>query len=179
MDYSSYCGIDDPLFQRQLVAEGDRWGLVAKMTCDDHETSLPGLKLLINTPASLLALIKYLLKCFLAGKKCCIVNHFGQTRNGFQLWLRLLKAERGIPQSIFSVHLLCPCVHTSRRLGGVHPLARAFRAAKEVVLGERCAYFHGLLQAAHDRLRAEQDALLSDEREQEDLRESRRTWPTM
>ena len=102
LDYSSYCGIDDPLFQRQLVAEGDRWGLVAKMTCDDHETSLPGLKLLINTPASLLSLIKYLLKCFLAGKKCCIVKHFGQSHNGFQLWLRLLKAERGIPHSVFS-----------------------------------------------------------------------------
>lgn len=70
--------------------------------CDDHETSLPGLKLLINTPASLLSLVKYLLKCFLAGKKCCIVKHFGQSRHGFQLWLRLLKAERGIPQSIFS-----------------------------------------------------------------------------
>jgi len=102
VDYSSYCGIDDPLFQRQLVAEGGRWGLVAKMTCDDHETSLPGLKLLINTPASLLSLIKYLLKCFLAGKKCCIVKHFGQSTHGFQLWLRVLKADRGIPQSIFS-----------------------------------------------------------------------------
>jgi len=79
LDYSSYCGIDDNLFQRQLVAEGDRWGLLAKMTCDDHETSLPGLKLLINTPASLLALIKYLLKCLLAGKKCCIVAALSST----------------------------------------------------------------------------------------------------
>jgi hypothetical protein len=33
LDYSSYCSIDDPLFQRQLVVEGGRWGLVAKMTC--------------------------------------------------------------------------------------------------------------------------------------------------
>ena len=34
--------------------------------------------------------------------ECCIVKHFGQSRNGFQLWLRLLKAARGIPQSVFS-----------------------------------------------------------------------------
>jgi hypothetical protein len=101
VDLSKYTGINDPRIGSTYKASIEHWGVrYKKQACGDW--SAGGFEVNLNDPASLKEWFQYLLKCFLAGKKCCKKPPYGSSLYGFQYHLRVLKSKREIASSCFA-----------------------------------------------------------------------------
>ena len=101
IDQSKYSGINVLSIGVTFKKAIGKWGMQYK-TSACGEWSAGGYEVNLNEPASLREWYQYLLKCFLAGKKCCRKPPYGASDHGFQFYLRMLKSARDIESSCFA-----------------------------------------------------------------------------